>query len=472
MTPSGVLLDQMRAGKTRQLEQRLARVGLQLASAADWRTQAEAGGPLALHQSQIEALQMFLDTVLSTLSQQVAQARSAASFGDFLTAAKTAQEVMGRTYRAWQAYHERFNQIKAADPVTSRFLRVGDEVAWSGYRVFTSQLLKMGVESARVKFKQPPLFNLYPDLSPITYTRKARLALPNLPVHLIDFPLGEMSAPWSLLTVHHELAHGLSADLNLRPANLIQAGAGLSLDRLAQWSDWAVEIFCDCLAVLLGGPAFVRELMDVLLGMSPGDPNDPARSPHPPPYLRILLLCAFLEELESKRPQAGFATDAQLSAHYGNLAAQYAGGWRSAYAGVDPAPFAPYLDEAGLVLGLLVDTPLPELNGGTARQLGWFTPAEHKLVTRVAENHLAFGEESGEPIAPRLAVAAARVAFDALAAGQGGASVTELEESALRTVEKNRATEGTRGLHLGEERYLAHLAVEFTTGLAGEEDQT
>jgi hypothetical protein len=469
---SEVLLDKMRAGKTRLMELRLAWITQQVAAVDEWQVQAQAGGPLALHQSQIEALQKFLTLVLAALTKQVEAAGAAASYTEFLSAAQSVQGLMSRTYLAWHAYQERFTQIKAADPATRRFLNAGDEVAWSGYTVIRKQLVRLGVTSERVSCKQPPLFNLYPALSPITYTRTKGLVIPNLPVHLIDFPLGDLAAPWSLLTILHELAHGIAADIDLSPENwVIRPGAGLDYSRLDQWASWANEIFCDCLAVLLGGPAFVRELMDVLLGMSPGRLIDPARSPHPPPYLRILLLCEFLKGLETKRPADGFPTDPQVAASYADLAEQYAGAWRASYAAaVDPAPFQPYLDEAGLVLGLLMDTPLPELKGATARQLGRFTPADFKLVQRVANNHLKNGEESGEEIPPHLAVGAARVAFDALVAGRVEPELDQLSRSVLKTIEDNVAEGGTRGLMDGEDRVLSDLAASFLAG-PGMEDE-
>jgi hypothetical protein len=113
--------------------------------------------------------------------------------------------------------------------------------------------------------------------------------------------------------------------------------------------------------VLLGGPAYVSELMNVLLGLGPGQIPGPGEEvhTHPPPLLRVLVLCSFLETLEQLRPGNKGAPDSD--AYYRQQAAAYRQGWLGLFCPGEVKPFQDYLAEGEKLLGLLLDAPLAGL---------------------------------------------------------------------------------------------------------------
>lgn len=448
--------------KMQNLRRRMAAVGELPQQVAAWRQQANAGQPLALHQSQVEALARFLDKLQALLQQAWADLEGAQE-AEFPARADRVQRLMIHVYRAWRFYRERFDQRASTAPVYTRFLTVADEVAWSAYRVCMDQAHDLDILTDRQRFKQPPLLHLFEQPSPIIYARAHQALIPNMPVHVIDLPYYETSAAWSLLALHHEVAHGLLADLAVDPGSIVltQAdGAGLAMERRGRWMWWAEEIVADCFALLLAGPPFARELMDVLVGLGPGDPEK-GRSPHPPPYLRIPLACTFLATMEEKG--AGPARDQALDQRYRELAARHEEAWSALHSEADAAAFQPYLDERDRVLALLMDTKLPTLDDHSLRELGSFTPGDFRLASGVAEDYLVWGQTPGQEIPPRLVIPAARMAFDRLNAEDDGlgalpARLERLHEITLQAVEANPAEGGTRALYPGEEDFLDGLA--------------
>ena len=468
------MLAGLQRSKMQNLEQWMVAVGELPAQVAAWRQQADEGGLLAQHQSQIDALQGFLTRLQRILKERWEDVLAAYQISletpenltTFREKATFVEFLVRRVYAAWRFYKERFDQRLGVDEFHKRFLDVADEVAWSAYRVCIDQAEVLGTITDRQRFKQPPLLHFQDSASPVIYARSRRALIPNVPVHVIDMPYYEASTAWSLLAIHHEVAHGLVQDLGLDAgtAVLLQGDeVGLASARRARWRLWAEEILADCMAVLLAGPPFVRELMDVLFGVDPGHPER-GDAPHPPPFLRIPMACTFLRTLEADRPRlAGRLADDQADRIYGDLAERYTEMWQALHAQVDVAPFQPYLAEMDQMLTLLMDTPLMGIQPHTLRQLGSFTPGDWRLVRRVAEDYLAEGETSGEAIKPRLTISAARIAFDQLQArGAGPDQLETLHEHTLETVE-TYAEKGTRALMPGEEDFLQDLAEAFAS---------
>jgi hypothetical protein len=206
--------------KMQNLRRRMAAVGELPQQVAAWRQQANAGQPLALHQSQVEALARFLDKLQALLQQAWADLEGAQE-AEFPARADRVQRLMIHVYRAWRFYRERFDQRASTAPVYTRFLTVADEVAWSAYRVCMDQAHDLDILTDRQRFKQPPLLHLFEQPSPIIYARAHQALIPNMPVHVIDLPYYETSAAWSLLALHHEVAHGLLADLAVDPGSIV-----------------------------------------------------------------------------------------------------------------------------------------------------------------------------------------------------------------------------------------------------------
>jgi hypothetical protein len=198
-----------------------------------------------------------------------------------------------------------------------------------------------------------------------------------------------------------------------------------------------------------------------LVSLPPGDPGaagHPAPAPHPPPCLRIPIISAFLATLEQKRPKkTGEVVDETANDDYCGAARLYTEIWSARFPQVNDASHKPYLDDTEKALVVIMDTPLEALGGHTGRELASFSPDDRDLVTHVFQDYLSRDVPSGESIAPRLAVASARLAFDRIVEESDRQPdmlrrrLGTLQENLLRTIESNRP-EGTRALPSDEER--------------------
>src|SRR5262249_44279826 len=150
----------------------------------------------------------------------------------------------------------------------------------------------------------------------------------------------------------------------------------------AIWTRWNREIFADLSGLLLGGPAVVGSLMDVVgrsptatLGFNP-------RGPHPVPYLRTLLSVELLRRM-------GFPEQARQT--------------RSAWMRIYPNPRAGNIPESLLrtfdgAHVIVVDTvcfqPYQTLGGKSLAQVIRFAPKEQQMVEE-AGGRLAQGIDPG-----------------------------------------------------------------------------
>jgi len=214
MPVQATLPDELKWSTLQTLQQRLAAARRLPDQVAAWRRHAEAQGALAQHQSQIDALQSFLTTLLALLTAQWNELQAAPD-AVFLARAGDLQFLLRRVYGVWRFYKERFDQRLGTDEPYNRFLFVADEVAWSTYRAVIEQATYRQLVTDPLKFKQPPLLHLFDDPqnpSPVTRRRVRHAVIPGLPVHVIDLPYAETASAWGLLALHHEVAHGLVAD--------------------------------------------------------------------------------------------------------------------------------------------------------------------------------------------------------------------------------------------------------------------
>ena len=192
--------------------------------------------------------------------------------------------------RVWDFYFELFGQ-RLSKPYAEWLLSC-DRLALDCY-----QAAFMGVGVARSIPAPPPFSYMRTGFSPATFRRGiplTRLGKQINPFPLIQLPYHRLVNPWTLGAVLHELSHNLQNDLGLArsvPLNiarrLLAHGTGTAV--AATWVRWNRELFADLSGLLLGGPAVVGSLMDVV-GRSPEsvlsfDPN----GVHPTPYFRALL---------------------------------------------------------------------------------------------------------------------------------------------------------------------------------------
>jgi hypothetical protein len=259
-----------------------------------------------------------------------------------------------------------------------------------------------------------PMPNLLPfsyadsGFSPYTIRRNVPMQKlrhnPNL-FPLIVIPQHRLDNVWALSSVLHEVSHNLQADLGLwevMPAQIYQrlTTEGNVPPQVAKvWAQWHKEMMADMFALVLGGPAAIESLMDVVgrgrratLAFSP-------MSAHPTPYLRVLINLILLRRLGLK-PMADDLTRV----------------WQRLYPRISADDIPPqFMKTFQVAAELAVDTmvfqPYPQLGNKSMAQVIDFGPTQLALIQQ-AGRRLAKGEDPGT-IPVRLMISAARFALDA-----------------------------------------------------------
>jgi hypothetical protein len=209
--------------------------------------------------------------------------------------------------------------------------------------------------------------------------------------------------PWTLGAILHEVSHNLQNDLGLAQAipqaiarRLLAAGYGRFIAGV--WTRWNRETFADLAGLLLGGPAIVGSLLDVI-GRAPSTVlSFSTRGPHPTPYLRALISIELLRRM-------GFRDHA---AAYHQL-------WMRMY----PNPQAgnlprTLLDTFPAANALVVDTicfqPYPSLGNRSLAQVMRFEDKDQVMIEEAARR-VSAGIDPGI-IPERFLIGATRVALD------------------------------------------------------------
>jgi hypothetical protein len=298
----------------------------------------------------------------------------------------------------WDFYFELFGQRQSQ---FADWLLSCDRIALDCY-----QHAYLGLAVARSIPAPPPFSYMRTGFAPATFRRGIplrRLGQQLNPFPLIQLPYHRLVNPWTLGAVLHEVSHNLQNDLGLARAvpraitrRLLRAGFGRLVASV--WTRWNREAFADLCGLLLGGPAIVGSLMDVI-GRSPTTTvtYDP-RGPHPTPYLRGFLSMELLRRM-------GFADEA----------AQHRRAWARLYsnprAGNIPPPL---LDSFPRAVALVVDTicyqPYPSLGGRPLAQAICFGAKEQQMVEEAARR-LATGTDPGV-VPERFLIGAARFALE------------------------------------------------------------
>jgi len=173
-----------------------------------------------------------------------------------------------RVERIWDFYFELFGQRQSQ---FGEWLLGCDRMALDCY-----QAAYTGLGTARSIPAPPPFAYMRTGFSPATFRRGIplrRLGQQINPFPLIQLPYHRMVNPWTLGAVLHEVSHNLHNDLGLEravPQALAQRllREGHSRFVASVWTRWNRETFADLSGLLLGGPAVVASLMDVV-GRSP-----------------------------------------------------------------------------------------------------------------------------------------------------------------------------------------------------------
>jgi hypothetical protein len=258
-----------------------------------------------------------------------------------------------------------------------------------------------------------PVPNLLPfsyadsGFSPYTIRRNVPMQKlrhnPNL-FPLIVIPQHRLDNVWALSSVLHEVSHNLQADLGLwevMPARIYErlTTEGRIPPEVAQvWAQWHKEMMADMFALVLGGPAAVESLMDVV-GRSPASTVlFSPMSVHPTPYLRVLINLILLKRL-------GF----------NQMASELARVWQRLYprigaSGIPPQFMKTFYPAAEMTVDTMVFQPYPQFGSKSMAQVVDFGPAQMDLIQQ-AGRRLAKGEDPGT-IPVRLMISAARFALD------------------------------------------------------------
>jgi hypothetical protein len=220
---------------------------------------------------------------------------------------------------------------------------------------------------------------------------------------VIQLPYHRLVNPWTLGAVHHEVSHNLQSDLDLWqevPRRIHRRLQQNGIDPMvaSTWTRWHKEIWADLCGLLLGGPAIVASLLDVV-GRSPA--RTQAFNPsgvHPTPYLRVYINLELLRRM-------GFSDQAEA--------------FRRLWARIYPSarrsniPRA-MLDSFQAANRLVVDTicfqPYRQLGDKRLVEVVRFAPDYQKMIQEAA-HRLAAGTDPGI-IPARFLVGATRWALD------------------------------------------------------------
>ena len=315
-----------------------------------------------------------------------------------LTHKERAHDQVRAVEKVWDFYFELFGQRQSQ---FGTWLLSCDRIALDCY-----QYAYLGLGKARSIPAPPPFSYMRTGFSPATYRRGIplrRLGRQLNPFPLIQLPYHRLVNPWTLGAILHEVCHNLQNDLGLAKAvpraiarRLLEAGLGRSVASV--WTRWNREIFADMGGLLLGGPAVVGSLMDVV-GRGPATvvafaPN----APHPTPYLRTFLSVELLRRM-------GFCEEAE----------GYGRAWSRLYpdprgGNIPPAVLSTWPRAVALVVDTICYQPYPSLGGKTLAQVLRFERKEQQMIEEAARR-IAAGVDPG--IVPeRFLIGAARFALD------------------------------------------------------------
>jgi hypothetical protein len=218
----------------------------------------------------------------------------------------------------------------------------------------------------------------------------------------VQLPYHRLVNPWTLGAILHEVSHNLQNEIGLTTAtrdavSLRLTEADVPSDVVQTWARWHRETFADMLALLLGGPAIVASLIDILARAPSSVAAYNPRGVHPLPLLRTRISTELLARM-------GFTQDAR---RYRRL-------WDTMYAGIEPDAPAALLRTASLCIPLVVETlcftPYAALGGISLVRVFAFG-AKHQAMVAEAGERLARGTDPG--IVPeRFLIGAARHALD------------------------------------------------------------
>ncbi len=365
--------------------------------------------PASPSDAHIEAVNRFIDKFRSKLVEMARWVDAAAvaarrepttdRFQVLLTRKQAAGNRVLHAEGIWDFYFDLFVQRLST---FGERLRTVDRICANCY-----EDLYVGVGTAQPTPSLLPFSYASSGFSPATFRRGVPLRRlrhnPNL-FPLIMLPQHRLDNVWALSSILHEVSHNLQADIGLWeeiPARVYQrltTEGKLPPDIAQVWAHWHKETMADMFALVLGGPAAVESLMDVV-GRSPASTVQfSPDSVHPTPYLRVLINLILLRRL-------GFD----------KMAADLTRIWQRLYPRVSPNDIPPrfmktFQPAAEMVVDTMVFQPYRQFANKSLAQVVKFGPAQMAMI-ETAGRRLAAGQDPGT-VPLRFMISAARFALD------------------------------------------------------------
>jgi hypothetical protein len=365
--------------------------------------------PASPSEAHIEVVNRFIDKFRSNLVEMARWVDAAAAtarreptserFQVLLERKQTASSRVLHAEGIWDFYFDLF--VQRLSNFGER-LRAVDRICANCY-----EDLYVGLGTAQPTPSLLPFSYASSGFSPATFRRGVPLRRlrhnPNL-FPLIMLPQHRLDNVWALSSILHEVSHNLQADIGLWeeiPARVYQrltTEGKLPPDIAQVWAHWHKETMADMFALVLGGPAAVESLMDVV-GRSPASTVQfSSDSVHPTPYLRVLINLVLLRRL-------GFD----------KMAADLTRIWQRLYPRVSSNDIPPrfmktFQPAAEMVVDTMVFQPYRQFANKSLAQVVKFGPAQMSMI-ETAGRRLAAGQDPGT-VPLRFMISAARFALD------------------------------------------------------------
>lgn len=366
-------------------------------------------GPAAPSEAHIEAVNRFIDHLRVQLDEMARWVVAAADAAKRDPTSARLQVLLKRKEVTsarvlyiegiWDFYFDLFVQRLSA---FGERLRAVDRIAANCYEDF---YVSMG--TAQPTPSLLPFSYASSGFTPATFRRGVPLAKlrhnENL-FPLIMLPQHRLDNVWALSSVLHEVSHNLQADLGLwdeMPRHVyrrLTSEGGMRPQIAMVWARWHKEIMADMFALLLGGPAAVESLMDVVGRAPQSTVKFNVLGVHPTSYLRVLINLVLLRRM-------GFGEIASALQHV----------WQRLYpeiSAVDiPGPVLSTFQRASeLVVDTMVYRTYAQFGSKSMAQILPFGSKEMGMIEE-AGRRLAAGQDTSI-IPPRFMIGAARFALD------------------------------------------------------------